>query len=255
MERREGVALAYDEAGQGDPPVILVHGWGVGRWAMRPLFEDMRRRRRTVSVDLSGFGESDATGQARTIHGHADDVAAVIAGLGLGRAVVVGHSMGGVVALDVAARYGDRVSALGILEGLVLPPEETASAIRGVLDGLRGDRYREVVAGYQRYVIGPRLDPELRSRIVDGAVSQPRGAFADMLSDMLAYDGAAAVARVSCPILYVGTGEPYSDLTRLRAICPALATETLAGCGHYFPLEAPEQLHPVLARFVGTSVA
>jgi pimeloyl-ACP methyl ester carboxylesterase len=172
MERRDGAALAYDEAGHGDPPVILVHGWGVGRWAMR----------------------------------------------------------------------------------LVLPPAETASAIRGVLDGLRGDRYREVVAGYLRYVIGPRLDAQLGSRIVDGGVSQPRGAFADMLSDMLAYDGAAAVARVSCPILYVGTGEPYADLARFRALCPALVTQALAGCGHYFPLEAPEQLDPVLARFVETSV-
>jgi len=245
MGRHEGAALAYDEAGQGDPPMVLVHGWGVGRWAMGALFERARRRRRAVSVDLAG--------EARTVRAHADDVAATIAALGLERAVVVGHSLGGIVALDVAARYGDRVSAVAVLEGLVLPPEDAVAGIRAVLGGLRSDRYREVVAGFMRHVAGSRLDPALSERIVGAAASHPRGALAAAMEDMLAFDGAAAAARVTCPLLYVGTGAPYCDLERLQALCPQLETEELPGSGHYFPLEAPARLGAVLARFVEAS--
>jgi hypothetical protein len=48
----------------------------------------------------------------------------------------------------------------------------------------------------------------------------------------------------------VGTGTPYSDLQQLGSICPQLFTDEVVGAGHYFPLEVPEQLHPIVARFV-----
>ena len=96
------------------------------------------------------------------------------------------------------------------------------------------------------------LDPALCERIVVAAASHPRGALAAAMEDMLAFDGAAAAACVTCPFLYVGTGAPYCDLERLHALCPQLETEELPGCGHYFPLEAPERLAPILTRFVET---
>jgi pimeloyl-ACP methyl ester carboxylesterase len=250
MRRRDGLTLAHDDAGRGDPPMVLVHGWGVDRRVLRPLFDEVRRRLRVVSVDLCGFGESDAPGGPRTLQGHADDVAALIAALGLERPVIVGHSMGGVIALDLAARYGDRIAATVLLEALIVPPEEAIAGIRSVLAGLRSDRYREVVAGFMRHIAGPHLDPEDREQLVGTATSHPRGALADALEDMLAFDGAAAAARVRCPLFYVGTGTPYSDLQRLGAICPQLVTDEVVGAGHYFPLEVPEQLHPMVARFV-----
>ncbi len=49
---------------------------------------------------------------------------------------------------------------------------------------------------------------------------------------------------------YVGSSTPYSNLPRFRELCPELVTAELVDCGHYFPLEVPEQLHPAVRRFL-----
>ena len=51
-------------------------------------------------------------------------------------------------------------------------------------------------------------------------------------------------------MLYVGTKERYADLGRLRELCPQVVIGQFVGCGHYFPLEVPEQLCPMIARFI-----
>src|SRR6478735_6624933 len=104
---RDGVALAYDDAGVGEPPMLLVHGWGTDRFVMKSLFEWARISRRAVAIDLRGFGESGAPQQEYRIEGYSDDLAFLSARLDLGRSIVVGHSMGGMVAVDFAARYPD----------------------------------------------------------------------------------------------------------------------------------------------------
>src|SRR4051812_41136427 len=112
---RDGVGLACDDAGSGAPPLLLVHGWATDRTLFTPLARRARAEHRAVAVDLRGFGESDAPAQGYSIAGYADDVAYVAAQLDLGPAVVVGHSMGAMVALDLAARYADRVAAVVLL--------------------------------------------------------------------------------------------------------------------------------------------
>ena len=64
---RDGVALFCDEAGGGEPPILLVHGWCGDHTYMAPQFEHFRRQHRTVAVDLRGHGRSDEPEQEYTI--------------------------------------------------------------------------------------------------------------------------------------------------------------------------------------------
>jgi pimeloyl-ACP methyl ester carboxylesterase len=247
--QRQGVTLAFDSSGSGDPPMVLVHGWGTDRAVLAPVFAWARRSRRVVAVDLRGFGESDAPEQPYPIAGHADDVAFVAASLGLPPAIVVGHSMGGLVALDLAARHPERVAAAALLEPMLLAPR-ALDGLRPILADLRTSAFRDVVGGLMGYLAGPRLAEADRSRLVAVARSCPRHVLVAGMEGILAFDGVAAAQAVRCPLLYVGTGEPYADLDRLGALCPQLVTARLEGCGHYFPLEAPESLVAALDPFV-----
>jgi pimeloyl-ACP methyl ester carboxylesterase len=246
---RDGVALAYEDAGVGQPPMLLVHGWGTDRTVMKPLFEWARGSRRTVAVDLRGFGESDAPDQPYRIEGYSDDLACVSSTLGLGRSIVVGHSMGGMVALDFAARHADHVSAAIILEGMILAPD-LLEGLRPILAGVRTDGYRNVVGSVMSYLSGPGFDAQERARLVARAASCQQHVLVSAMEGMLAFDSTAAASAVKCPLLYVGTGERYADLGRLRHLCPQVITGQLVGCGHYFPLEVPEQLYPMITRFI-----
>jgi pimeloyl-ACP methyl ester carboxylesterase len=229
--------------------MLLVHGWGTDRAVMRPLFEWARASRRAVAVDLRGFGESDAPDQPYRIEGYGDDLAFVGARLDLGPSIVVGHSMGGMVALDFAARYPDQVRAAIILEGMILAPD-LLEGLRPILAGVRTERYREVAGGVMGYLCGPGFDSEGRARLVAGAASCRQHVLVSAMEGILAFDSTAAARAVKCPLLYIGTGERYADLGQLRQLCPQAITGQLVGCGHYFPLEVPEQLCPMIERFV-----
>jgi len=92
---RDGVALAYTEAGSGGPPLLLVHCWCGDHTHLDPQFEYFSRSHRVIAVDLRGHGVSDKPVQDYTMAGFADDLAWLRAQLGLAKPVVVGHSMGG----------------------------------------------------------------------------------------------------------------------------------------------------------------
>jgi pimeloyl-ACP methyl ester carboxylesterase len=124
--------LAYERTGSG-PPLILVHGIGMSKEVWRPVVPLLARDREIVAIDLPGFGAS-APGP-HTIDGLADSVAAFADELGLDRPHVAGNSLGGGIALALAAsgrvRSACGVSPVGFAAG-----REVAYA-RGVLAATR----------------------------------------------------------------------------------------------------------------------
>jgi pimeloyl-ACP methyl ester carboxylesterase len=250
---RDGVGLGYDDAGHGGPPILLVHGWGTDRGMMKSLFDWARESRRVLAVDLRGFGESDAPDQSYTIRGYSDDLSFIASRVGLQQPIVVGHSMGGLVALDFAACHADQVSAVVVLEPMAIAPELLAG-LRPILAGVRADGYREVVAGLMSYLTGPHFDPGERARLVSFIRACRQHVLISAMEGILAFDSEAAARNVTCPLLYVGTNTTYANLARFRELCPQLVTGQLVGCGHYFPLEVPEQLTAMIARFIQTNV-
>src|SRR4030095_4948302 len=113
---RDGIKLAYEERGSGSPAFVFVHGWTCDRSFFAPQAEHFARRHRVVSVDLRGHGESDKPQGPYPIAAYADDIAYVIEQLGLGKAVAVGHSMGGITVLQLAATHPDRVAAIVMVD-------------------------------------------------------------------------------------------------------------------------------------------
>ena len=104
---RDGVALAYNEDGTGDPPMVLVHCWVCDHTFFAPQFDHFSGTQRVITVDLRGHGESDKPQQAYTVTGFAEDLVWLCRQLAVEKPVVVGHSMGGNVALELAASYPD----------------------------------------------------------------------------------------------------------------------------------------------------
>jgi pimeloyl-ACP methyl ester carboxylesterase len=252
---REGVTLACDVVGSGDPPLLLVHGWGTDRSLWGPLRDRACKSHQVLSVDLRGFGQSDAPAQDYTIAGHSDDLAFLVDHLGLQRPVVIGHSMGGLVALDFAGRHADRARAAVILEAMVAAAPPVLAGLFPMLEQVRSESWRDYVVRLMNHLTGPGFDPQLRAQLAASAASSPQPVLVSALEGIIAFDTVAAAAQVQCPLLYVGTDVTYADLPRWRTLCPQLISEQLPGCGHYFPLEVPDQLAALVARFVQTNVA
>lgn len=245
---RSEVTFGYEESGAGDPPLLLIHGWGTNRGVFGPLLRATCATHRVVAVDLRGHGESDAPLQDPSVEAYADDVAWLAAALGLDRPVLVGHSMGGLVALELASRLD--VRGLVLLESPVAAPPAMAAALQPAIDRLETAAYQATASAMLDMMLGPHFDATGRTRMLADIRSLPQQVLARSLRASLAYDSQAAAARVRCPVLYVGTSIPYADIPRFQELCPQLVTDHLPGCGHYFPLEAPGPLNAMITRFL-----
>ena len=97
--QRDGVSLFYEEAKGQKAPVLFVQGWCCDDSFFAPQFEHFARHgHRVVAADLRGHGQSDKPHDTYTMQLFADDLAFLCGELGLAKPVVIGHSMGGVVA-------------------------------------------------------------------------------------------------------------------------------------------------------------
>jgi len=109
-----GISLRYDRAGAG-PAVLLIHGWTFNRTVRERQVVALRDHHTVITVDLRGHGESSHLRTGYTIGAMAGDLEHLVRALGVPRIAVVGWSLGGVVALELAQRLGERVSALGLV--------------------------------------------------------------------------------------------------------------------------------------------
>ena len=248
------MALAHDRTGSG-PPLVLLHGLGSCKEMWRPVIPLLARDRDVIAVDLPGFGASPA-GPA-TIEGLADAVAELADELGLDGWHVAGNSMGGGIALELAARGRVRsacgVSPLGFgnhremvyARGLLVGTRVIARGIAPVAGAIAGNRVlRTTLSAHvaARPWRIPADDTVLWTRMYAQAPS-----FWAMLRTAPDWH----VSAPACPAT-IAWGERDRLLIfsrqapRARRMLPAARHVTLEGCGHLPTWDDPEQVARVL---------
>jgi pimeloyl-ACP methyl ester carboxylesterase len=257
LRREDGVALFYEEAeGDEEPPVLLVHGIACDHTIFAPQFEHFARRgHRVVAVDLRGHGKSDKPRQSYTMPLFANDLAWMCPQIGLHKPVVIGHSMGGVVAL--ALRYPDLPPAIVMVDAPVVRPAEGRAAMQRFLERLRGADYREVMRSYVTDVLFiPTDDQERKERIAQQMSSAPQHVVVSAFEGMRDYDLTEAGGGLEVPALYVEANEPQprSDMARLREMFPQVLHGKTVGSGHFCQLEVPEQVNAMIDRFLAITL-
>jgi pimeloyl-ACP methyl ester carboxylesterase len=247
---RDGVKLAYEEAGRGAPPIVLVHGLGCDHTHLAPQFAHLSARHRVVAVDLRGHGASDAPEAGYALTTFTDDLVWLCGELGVYKPVVIGHSMGGVIALDLAARYPDVPAAIAMLDAPVLIQPAVAEALVPFGAALRSPAYRDALIGFMASTFGPADDPERKARILAQIGELPQSIGASCWETGIpGFDSAAAASACTVPALYLNAGIPV-DLERFAQLCPRLLIGMTIGAGHWHHLDVPDLVNAMLDRFL-----
>lgn len=248
---RDSVALVYDEAGGGSPPLVFVHGAACNRRFWDPQVRRFAVAHRVIAVDLRGHGESDAPMQPYAMRVFTDDLAWMCTQLGIEKPVVVGHSLGGMIALDFASAYPDDVGAAVLIDSLLLPSGDRPEVVRDLVKGLRGNDPDSALRGYFARLFGRDDDPALKSWIIDQAVKTRSHVTSSIWEESLvSWDDETALRSCRVPLLYLDAGTPNADLERAVELCPDLRIGRTIGCGHFSPLMAPDQVNAMLERFL-----
>jgi 3-oxoadipate enol-lactonase len=250
--------IAYQREGVG-PPLLLLHATLSSSRQVRALASALARRFTVVRVDRRGSGESASEGPVAPIDvaAHLDDLATIARREALGAAVVVGHSYGGCVALELAARRPERVAAVFAYEppyGPLAPPPARAHmaqvAARTLSAAAGGDLAAAALAfmeGVSGAAAVDSLSPAARARIGRAG----RGAVADATLLGMHPDGLRAIA---CPTR-IATGRSserlYADIAEaLAARIPGASHQRLEGLDHLAPILQPEAIAAAIGSFV-----
>lgn len=251
---RDGVKLYYEEAGAADPAMVFVHGWCCDHTHHAPQVEHFSPHHRCISVDLRGHGRSDVPADGYTIPEFADDVASLCGQLGLRKPVIVGHSMGGAVALALAARHPALPRAIIMLDAAIFPPDALAAMKDQFSAAFHTDGYREPLGAIFNGMFMDSDDPARKERLVTAALAMPQHVAAAEWDAMWSNDFAGAAAACKVPALYVGSHAPVAEIAKLRAAMPNAIIGQTVGAGHFHQLEVPEQINPMIERFLAITL-
>ncbi|EPR44308.1 alpha/beta hydrolase fold protein [Desulfovibrio sp. X2] len=260
---RDGLRLHYEDSGPpaagpdaavspaGGLPLLFIHGNSCDGTFFAPLTERFAPARRCIVPDLRGHGQSDAPEDAAyTYHAFTDDLAALCRSLRVPRVVAVGHSMGGAVAVRLAASRPDLVAGLAALDSTLLPPPGLELWLDPLLRKLAAAPDASPMRDFYEPLFGPEDDPVRRQEIVARLECTPRHVVLALMDLFRDPDYESALRSARCPLLYVSANRHRTDWTALRRLAPQTRFAQAALSGHFLPLEVPEQIGPMLGRFL-----
>jgi pimeloyl-[acyl-carrier protein] methyl ester esterase len=262
-QRADFGTLHHEDAGAG-APVVLVHGWSLSSAAFADELAFLSRGRRAVAPDLRGHGRSSPPPSAFGLRDLARDLAALFEALALDRAVLLGWSLGALVALAAAPLLRARLAALVLVSGTPRftagdgwPHGLPARSVEGLALRVRRDAPRAVARFFDGMFVDGELDGAGRARVEAVRAAVPPAHPAALLSglDVLAReDLREALPALDLPVLLVhGDRDPVCPPGASRAMAAAIPRARLVelpGAGHAPFLSRPGPFRDALASFL-----
>lgn len=256
MSELEPWPLAFDLY-DSRPMLVLVHAFPLDRRMWRWQAEPLSDVARVLTVDLPGFGESAAPSASATIDEWADELDNLLDDLVGGDPVVVGGlSMGGYVALRLAARHPERLDALVLADTRAGADTDEGRAARDqAIFQVRRHGTPPVVEGLLPKLLSPEASPEAAAFAREIMLEQRPESIAAALGAMRDRpDSTDILDSIGVPALViVGDADTLTPPSEAEALARALPDSWLVKiprAGHLANLEAPEQFNAAVAAFL-----
>lgn len=254
------VQIAWERHGSGEP-LLMIHGLGYARWGWEPVLPGLAGRFDVIVFDNRGIGESDAPPGPYTVAEMAADAIQVLDEAGVERAHVVGTSLGGMVAQELALSWPGRVDRLVL--ACTTPGGPRAHPMPQATVTLMAEAATlEPVVALRRFVenaLAPAsvaAHPELVEQIMAHrlATTQDPAAWAAQATAGATFDAYDRLGRVTAPTLVQHGDEDVVVDPRnadvLAALLPDARVERFAGAGHLFFWEQPERFVASVSSFL-----
>lgn len=255
--------IAYRRAGQG-PAVVLIHGVGLQKAIWGPQMDALVTDYDVIAIDMPGHGGSSRPPEAPRLSDYSDALLALLDGLGIARAHVVGHSMGALVALEFALSHPDRVTGVVAVNAVFCRTAAQRAAIAARVDELRGGEHLPDWSGTLARWFGSPVPDTLHS-----AAQHTKALLGDI--DPVGYtrtyrlfaesdaEHGGRLARLEVPALFLtGSDDPNSTPSMSEAmarLAPKGRLVVMPDTRHMLPLTHVQAFNAELRAFLaGTAV-
>lgn len=242
------VELYYEEHGQGTP-VIFLHGFPFDHTIWEPLIPLLAGDARLIFPDLRGFGKSPVTKGIYTMRLMAEDIYQLVNRLGIQKAVLVGHSMGGYISLAFAHAYPAMLMGLGLVatQAAADTPERRQARFKTA----------ESVAHKGAHIVASNLANSLTPKkeliaSINALIlkAHPAGIVGALKGMAERQDMTGSLAEINVPaVVLSGTSDqllPRENIQTLAQMLPLGWLEEIQGAGHMLMMEEPEQVASAL---------
>lgn len=259
-EPRRGTAdlgetrIAYEERG---PPsadaMLFLHGWMADRTGFRQQISHFKGRYRCLNPDLPGHGESVAADGDCSVAYFADRMEKFLAFTGgASEAILVGHSLGALIALDMAGAGRVQPGAAILVDPAPIRKSQAmAAALRQTGEVIATKEASAALEGLiERVFFQPGDPPALKEDIRSAAARTDVAAAEAAWAQMIRYDGRAALARAACPLLFINADKPQNREADVRTAAPDVFWGRTVGSGHFHHRVVPHQVNAMMDDFL-----
>lgn len=234
----DGVHIAYSTHGEGEPPLVLVHGYTGSSLDWTDVVDALASRRTVVTYDHRGHGHSTNTGDERSysLERLTADLEALVDHLGLARFHLLGHSMGGICAMRYAVAHPDRLCSLVLMDtaGSRLP--QATDFFEAGFSIVRSGGMAALLATTEPFLAAAPRGDVIRERVRTKYGQMDPAAFLALGRALMGYEGMLdRLAALTAPTTVI-VGEHDLELRpaadELAATVPGAHLEVVAGAGH-----------------------
>jgi pimeloyl-ACP methyl ester carboxylesterase len=250
IRAEDGLNLVCEVRGKGDTALIFLHGWCGERDYWKHQADAFAAEYRVVTLDQAGHGESGKDRKDWTVASLGDDVKAVVKALDLKRVILIGHSMGGPVALAAAKRLpGTVVAVIGVDTLQDADVKRSPEAMKKFIDAYAADFKGMMRMGLDG-LMHEKTDPEIKKWLVTRAAAQDATMAVALMRDMSTADLKGLLKDAKVPVRCINSGGGFKFHTptsiannKKYADFDAVLIEAV---GHYPMLEKPAEFNQKL---------
>ncbi len=250
-----GVNLFYEMRGRGQP-LLFLHGLGSSTREWEDQIDEFSKNYQVIAYDLRGHGRSDKPAGPYTMELYAADTAGLLDALKVQSAHVVGLSLGGAVAFQLALDHPERVKSLVIVNSgpsMGGSPEQANREIEQRIGIVRQMGMRAM-----GQALSPRLFPKdehapLRQTFEERWAANDPDAYIQALLAMQGWDVTSRLGQIRCPTLILSADQDYTPVAAKEAyvsLMPNAQLVVIPDSHHGVPIEAPDKFNAAVSQFL-----
>ena len=250
----DGEIIEYHMRGNGNTTLIFIHGWCSNRSFWREQLDVFADKYRVVAIDLPGHGSSSRTRKEWSLSSFADDVIALVESLNLKRVVLIGHSMGGLVWLEVAQRLPKRIiGVIGVDTISDVENEDQPDLMERIITAFKADFEGTMKASIPR-LFSQNATPELVLWAIDNSVNADHVMALSIIREVSGLDEKKLLSAVDVPVRVVYSAKSNSseayEFVKTNSKYADFKAVFVQGVGHFLHLENPEKVNHHLRIFL-----
>jgi pimeloyl-ACP methyl ester carboxylesterase len=230
--------------------VVLAHCWGCSSEEWAAAIPPLAAHHRVIAIDLAGHGRSGKNRKEWSVQAFAGDIRAVLAQAGVDKAIIVGHSMSGPIAVEAAVEMPDKIVGIIPIDTLQDAGKPENAAENAQLFAAMRANFAGTVEQLVRYIMPKTADPAVIQRILTFEQANDPAIAVPIIEANWGFPVKEQFSKVKVPIISINADLFPTNEAGNKALAPRYQLRLIKGVGHWPMLEAPERFNALLVQAV-----